>query len=358
MANTIQHKRGTAAEWTSADPTLAAGEFGYETDTGKLKLGDGSTAWSALGYFEAAAAAAYSFQGSAFGYASGGTPKVNTIQKYSFTADENATDVGDLTQLKFSISGNTSSSHGYTAGGRLPLQTNVIEKFPFAADENATDVGDLTVDKYETAASSSSENGYHSGGASPTVFNVIEKFSFAADENGTDIADLLAARYASGGISAPEYAYVVGGFNPAIAPSPSNIHTNIIQKFPFAADENATDVGDLTVARSYSFAPNSTEYGYTAGGMDVPFSSPPGATNTIDKFPFATDANATDVGDLVQAVQYSGAPSSSTTDGYGAGGVNASLLNTIQKFPFATDANATDIADLLATGYGQAGSQN
>ena len=354
MANTIQHKRGTAAEWTSADPTLAAGEFGYETDTGKLKLGDGSTAWSALGYFEAAAAAAYSFQGSAFGYASGGTPKVNTIQKYSFTADENATDVGDLTQLKFSISGNTSSSHGYTAGGRLPTQTNVIEKFPFAVDENATDVGDLTVDKYNTAGSSSSANGYQSGGATPTQLNVIEKFPFAADENGTDIADLLAARSSSAGISAPEYAYVVGGFNPSVP----SLHVNVIQKFPFAVDENSTDVGNLTVARSYSFAPNSTEYGYTAGGLNVPFAVPPGATNTIDKFPFAADANATDVGDLVQAVKYSGAPSSSTTDGYGAGGVNSSLLNTIQKFPFATDANATDIADLLATGYGQAGSQN
>ena len=53
MASTIQVRRGTAAEWTSANPTLAAGEFGFETDTGKLKLGDGSNDWSALGYFEA-----------------------------------------------------------------------------------------------------------------------------------------------------------------------------------------------------------------------------------------------------------------------------------------------------------------
>jgi len=58
MANTIQHKRGTAAEWTAADPTLAAGQVGVETDTGKFKFGNGSTAWSALGYFTPAAAAA------------------------------------------------------------------------------------------------------------------------------------------------------------------------------------------------------------------------------------------------------------------------------------------------------------
>lgn len=46
----IQIRRGTAAQWTSANPTLGSGEFGYETDTGKFKIGDGSTAWNSLGY--------------------------------------------------------------------------------------------------------------------------------------------------------------------------------------------------------------------------------------------------------------------------------------------------------------------
>lgn len=46
----IQVRRGTAAQWTSANPTLAAGEWGFETDTGKVKIGNGSTAWNSLGY--------------------------------------------------------------------------------------------------------------------------------------------------------------------------------------------------------------------------------------------------------------------------------------------------------------------
>lgn len=46
----IQIRRGTAAQWTSANPTLASGEFGYETDTGKFKIGNGSTAWTSLSY--------------------------------------------------------------------------------------------------------------------------------------------------------------------------------------------------------------------------------------------------------------------------------------------------------------------
>jgi hypothetical protein len=46
----IQVRRGTAAQWTSTNPTLSAGEFGFETDTNKLKCGNGSTAWNSLAY--------------------------------------------------------------------------------------------------------------------------------------------------------------------------------------------------------------------------------------------------------------------------------------------------------------------
>lgn len=50
MAVRIQLRRGTAAAWTSANPTLLSGELGLETDTQLYKIGDGSTAWTSLGY--------------------------------------------------------------------------------------------------------------------------------------------------------------------------------------------------------------------------------------------------------------------------------------------------------------------
>ena len=46
----INQRRDTAANWTSTDPVLQLGEVGWETDTGKCKLGDGSSAWTALTY--------------------------------------------------------------------------------------------------------------------------------------------------------------------------------------------------------------------------------------------------------------------------------------------------------------------
>jgi hypothetical protein len=56
----IQVRRDTAANWASTDPTLAAGEFGYETDTGKYKVGNGTTAWLLLPYAKSGATFAYS----------------------------------------------------------------------------------------------------------------------------------------------------------------------------------------------------------------------------------------------------------------------------------------------------------
>lgn len=46
----LQHRRGTAAQWASVNPVLFAGEMGFETDTQRMKVGDGTRAWAALDY--------------------------------------------------------------------------------------------------------------------------------------------------------------------------------------------------------------------------------------------------------------------------------------------------------------------
>ena len=50
MANKIQVRRDTTANWTSSNPTLSQGEIGYELNTGKIKIGTGTTAWNSLTY--------------------------------------------------------------------------------------------------------------------------------------------------------------------------------------------------------------------------------------------------------------------------------------------------------------------
>jgi hypothetical protein len=51
MATRMQQRRGTATQWTTANPILNAGEIGFESDTNKFKIGDGINHWADLAYF-------------------------------------------------------------------------------------------------------------------------------------------------------------------------------------------------------------------------------------------------------------------------------------------------------------------
>jgi hypothetical protein len=51
MGVKIQLLRGSAVSWSGSNPVLGAGQPGFESDTNKLKIGDGSTAWNSLSYF-------------------------------------------------------------------------------------------------------------------------------------------------------------------------------------------------------------------------------------------------------------------------------------------------------------------
>jgi hypothetical protein len=61
----MQVRRGTASSWTSTNPTLAAGELGFETDTGKFKIGTGSSTWTGLAYATGLNAITYLFNATA-----------------------------------------------------------------------------------------------------------------------------------------------------------------------------------------------------------------------------------------------------------------------------------------------------
>jgi len=289
----------------------------------------------------------YSFQGSNYGYTSGGSSPAgthNTIDKFPFTSDTNASDVGDLTTIIKNLSGQSSATNGYTSGGENPSVggeaaiLNRIEKFPFSADSNASDIADLTVTRMYLTGHSYGVSGYTSGGEqpyhTPRYKNTIEKFPFSSDSNASDVGDLTVARSALSGHSSSTHGYSSGGYD-----GPKR---NTIDKFPFASDANSTDVGDLISAIFMSTGQSSDANGYVTGGRD-----PSNTTiNVIQKYSFSTDGNASDISDLSESRRLS-AGQSSTDNGYTSGGINpGTTSNVIDKFPFASDANATDVGDL------------
>ena len=52
MLAKIKFRRDTSANWSTNNPVLNSGEPGFETDTGKLKIGDGTNNWNDLSYID------------------------------------------------------------------------------------------------------------------------------------------------------------------------------------------------------------------------------------------------------------------------------------------------------------------
>ena len=283
-------------------------------------------------------------QGSAYGFRVGGEvpsspASNNTIDRYSFTSDGNATDYGDLTVGRGSYPAGCTENdnYGYAAGGYGPANSNVIDRFPYASAANAADVGDLSHSGYGKAGCSSTTHGYAIGGT-PGV-EVIDKFPFAASANASDIGDFASsARYYLMSASSSTTAYALGG----------NGHYTI-EKVPFTSDGNMTDIVGLTLTppSTYSAAANSSEtHGYTAGG----YQGGPTQINTIQKFPFAAEDAISDVGDLTRTTANQ-AGSNSTTHGYVHGGQNPGVVNIIEKYSYSVDGNSTDVGDLTTVSW-------
>jgi hypothetical protein len=108
MASKIQLRRDTAANWTSVNPVLSNGEPGYETDTRRIKYGDGVTAWNSLQYAGTSGNVNYAD--------SAGTVTAN--------AQPNITSVGALTAL--TVTGNVAADKFIGDGGLL---TNLVPTY-------------------------------------------------------------------------------------------------------------------------------------------------------------------------------------------------------------------------------------
>ena len=144
---TIMLRNDTASNWTTANPTLSKGEFGFENDTRKFKVGDGVTAWTSLGYvgiYEIPIAT--SSVGGVTTTASGaGTVAVNsstgamTLNNSGVTAGDyakvavnaqglvtegkslSATDIPTITLAKISDAGTAAACNTGTSSGNVPV---------------------------------------------------------------------------------------------------------------------------------------------------------------------------------------------------------------------------------------------
>jgi len=291
--------------------------------------------------------------------------RLTDIEKYPFAnPSANGTDVAELLPVRENgATGHSSDVNGYHVGGGPP-ERDEIQKYPFASDAPATDAAALPAGRTSHAGYSSDTHGFIDGGQGPSPpFSITSRvrFPFATDTPGTGVSALLLSRNCHRGVSSTTHGYAIGGSRDGTPQFRFNI-----EKFSFTNPGTRADVGDICGPRlgppsevdATAMGTNQSDIcGYFTGGN--PFIT----RNDITKFPFASDTPSTDGGNLTTRKTHL-ASSSSTTHGYTHGGCSlpgppptAQKIDTIDRFPFASNANASNVGELCICKLCTAGSQ-
>ena len=180
-------------------------------------------------------------------------------------------------------------------------------------------------------------SGYTMGHNNISLADEIDKFSLSSDANATDVGNLTMARMDPAEGKSSTHGYSAGGYG-------GGTYKDRIDKFTFASDNDATDVANLTLARYYATGQASSTHSYLSGGNDQ---SNGNTVTRVDKYSTTSNANATIAGQLTVARQFTSGQSS-TDHGYTSVGQQSGgppYTTVIDRFTFASDNDATDHGD-------------
>lgn len=142
----FQLRRGSAAEWTADNPVLLSGEPGVESDTYKLKIGNGVAAWNDLAYFPDIGSIV-----SGVASVDGRTGIVLLNDLYSALVHAHA--MSDVTGLVTALAGKAASVHTHAEGDVTNLVTDLAGKAASSHSHAESEVTNLTTDLASKAAS-------------------------------------------------------------------------------------------------------------------------------------------------------------------------------------------------------------
>ena len=347
ITGVIEFTTSTSDPTPSTNPSGGVGTVWYNKTGGEMYICTdatvGSNVWTNVGAGSGNIALFHMHNSTNYGYVlGGGYPDVDTINKWSFaSATVNATDVGNLVAdgAKYANAGHSSETHGYSSAGKgTPTNTAGIDKLSFSSDGNSTDAGNITVARRYPGGTSSSTHGYTAGGYVSAATDIIDKFSFADESSTSDVGNLISTRNSSITTISETHGYQASWDS-----------GTAICKWSYASDGNAVAYSGVTSSASngcLGCGTYSSTHGYVTVGTN--------SRRDVEKFSYASEGNATNVGDLTVARGEGWGQATSSTYGYQAGGYNG--INVIERYPFATDSDGVDVGDLTYTpGGGSAG---
>ena len=280
---------------------------------------------------------------------SGAYPGMLTMQYITIATTGNASTFGDFsapTNGKSFVGQVSDGSRGVMAGG-LPWNqagaTNDMSYITFATTGNSTDFGDLNRSDMIFASVSNGPRGVFAGGSYRPGYRLftdeISYITIASTGNATDFGNLLSA-------NTDFWAYQVGASNGTrglIAGNGPYVATNVIQYITIASTGNATDFGDLTLARGQLGGTNGGDRAVFAGGYYEDTVGHP--QKIIDYVSIPTTGNATSFGNLASLKSTcSGLSDNSRAVFHNGNGYD------LEYITISTTGNATDFGDLVYSG--------
>ncbi len=228
-------------------------------------------------------------------------------------------------------------------GGRGNSSSNLVDMIDFFTINtlgNAQDFGNLTAAHYSMGVVCDGTRVVAAGGRTPSFVQDIDFFTISSQGNAADSGYDLNNTENPNALS--------DSIRGVFAITSGSAYKNAIDYITIQSLGDAQDFGDLTDIRGYGAALASSTRGCFIGGLDT---SPP-ADLDIDVIDFVTirsTGNATDFGNLTNAVAMAGAASNAVR-GIVCGGTpnnQTTVLNNIQFITIATTGNAVDFGDLL-----------
>lgn len=290
------------------------------------------------------------------------TLNFNTIDYIAISTLSNASDFGDLsdtdaTNSQTAATSNGANDRGVIGGG---YTTAAIEYVSISSLGNAGSFGNLTVSRRTLSSTSNNTNnrGIFAGGAASvytTRYNTIDYITITSIGNATDFGDLVLARgYMAGTSNATSNRGVFAGGQTAAGGTPAY---NTIEYITISTTGNTQDFGDLTISTTAMSGKsnNVNDRGLFSGGY---YSS--ARMNTIDYITISTLGNAQDFGDLTVARSPGAATSNGINNrGVDGGGYNGTIsTNIIDYVNITVLSNALDFGDLTVSRHNISATSN
>ena len=328
-----------SGDTASRPQSCAAGTLRFNTDIGTLEVFRGDTiGWEQIQRRES------QYLGGGTGSNAGtgvrgltlaGDPSTVTIEFFTVSTLGNTQDFGDLTQDRKRFQGFASRTRAFGIGGQADNGAsgyNVIDFVTVASTGNATDFGDQTTQTRSQIGASNSTRGITAGGTSGfpsgSCVNTIEYVTMQSAGNTKDFGDLTQARDFPTAVNSSVRVVVAAGNQ-----SPTNY--DIMDFITTASTGDAQDFGDLSAVTQVAGAVCNSTRGVIARTYTAP-----SYTNNIEFVTIATTGNSIDFGDRINtSTPKQGA--SDATRGVFAGGYASPVprTNAMEFITIATTGN-------------------